>query len=57
MSDTVLWICVGLIFVVMAFATGTKIGSCDKKTILTNLCYETNGKYDFCVEKKQWEVK
>lgn len=28
-----------------------------KNNILNKLCGETNGKYDFCIEQKQWGIK
>lgn len=37
-----------------AWAVGRQF---ERTEILSELCGETEGKYEFCVEKKTWEIK
>lgn len=55
--DWILNICAILICMVSVFEAGKNVGRSDKEQILKDLCYETNGRYDFCIENKQWDVK
>ena len=43
-----------IIVVIMACSAGYNAG---RDGIIAELCEKTNGKYDFCIEKKQWDIK
>lgn len=47
-------ICVFIITVIYAVSCGY---NCGRNEIISNLCGKTNGKYDFCVESKEWDIK
>lgn len=43
-----------ILLTIIAVCAGYNHG---RKETLSELCGKTNGKYEFCIEVKQWEIK